>query len=213
MENLNKTQKLIFIIIATFMLLVIGYYFMHKTKQYDSYEITEMVQEDKNSEDSNNNLKEELPNTIVVHITGAVEEEGIVFVVEGSRIIDVITKAGGTRVDAELSNVNLAYMVKDGQKIYIPSIHDEEIQKEIIDNSSGENIIIDGDILESGGMVNINKANQTELETLSGIGPSTALKIIEYRKQNGEFKNIEDVMNVPGIGESKFELIKDDICI
>ena len=63
------------------------------------------------------------------------------------------------------------------------------------------------------GKVNINTAKQTELETLSGIGPSTALKIINYRQENGNFKTIEDIKNVPGIGESKFENIKESICV
>ena len=129
----------------------------------------------------------------------------------GSRIVDVIEAAGGTTIDADLSRVNLAYMVTDGQKIYIPSIYDEDDEIEIIENSSGENIVVDGGTLQMDGIVNINKATQTELETLTGIGPSTALKIIEYRRENGEFRNIEEIMDVPGIGQSKFDAIKNHI--
>lgn len=76
----------------------------------------------------------------------------------------------------------------------------------------GENIIIE-DIETSTSLININTASQTELETLTGIGPSTALKIINYRKEAGKFKTIEDIKNVPGIGEAKFEAIKDQICV
>lgn len=81
-----------------------------------------------------------------------------------------------------------------------------------ISQDIGENIIVDN-IKTAINLVNINKATQSELETLSGIGPSTALKIINYREENGEFKKIEDIKNVPGIGEAKFETIKAQICV
>ena len=81
-----------------------------------------------------------------------------------------------------------------------------------ITENIGENIIIE-DITTNTRLVNINTATQTELEALSGIGPSTALKIIQYRNENGKFKSIEDIKNVPGIGDSKFEAIKNEICV
>ena len=104
-------------------------------------------------------------------------------------------------------------MVQDGQKIYIPSINDDG-NTEKITEGAGENIIEeDGNNISTNIKVNINTANQTELETLNGIGPSTALKIINYRKQNGNFEKIEDIKNVPGIGENKFDNIKNNICL
>ena len=211
MENLNKTQKIVLITIATLMLLVIGYYFMQKTNKYDTFEMDGMLKNNSSPQNGFENPKTQ-EEIVVIHITGAVKEEGVFSIPEGSRIIDVIEEAGGIEIDAELSRVNLAYKVSDGQKIYIPSIYDEETE-EVVSSLSGENIIVDGNTGENRGLVNINKATQTELETLTGIGPSTALKIIEYRKQNGEFKNIEEIMNVPGIGQSKFEAIKNNICI
>lgn len=81
-----------------------------------------------------------------------------------------------------------------------------------ITENIGENIIIE-DITTNTRLVNINMATQTELEALSGIGPSTALKIIQYRNENGKFKSIEDIKNVPGIGDSKFKAIKNEICV
>lgn len=95
--------------------------------------------------------------------------------------------------------------------MYIPSIYDEE-EKELITENIGENIIEDF-LIKPDSKININTATQTELEILTGIGPSTALKIINYRKENGKFKNIEDIKNVPGIGESKFQAIKENICV
>ena len=82
----------------------------------------------------------------------------------------------------------------------------------IVVEGNGEGIVIEGDETKTN-LININKATQTELEILTGIGSSTALKIIEYRKQNGNFKKIEDIMEVPGIGESKFEAIKSSITV
>ncbi|MCL2341749.1 MAG: helix-hairpin-helix domain-containing protein [Firmicutes bacterium] len=147
--------------------------------------------------------------TIIVHITGSVKVAGVISLKEGDRIIDAIDKAGGITEDADLSKVNLAYVLQDGQKVYIPSLQDDEIIKTVTDGS-GDDVIADG---ESNNIVNINRATEAELETLSGIGPSTALKIIEYRKENGSFKKIEDLMNVPGIGQAKFDAIKSKITI
>ena len=159
---------------------------------------------------STQNKEEKIEEEIVVHITGQVANEGIIRIKKDSRIADVIEKAGGTTKEADLSKVNLAYQVKDGQKIYIPNINDKEVQKHI-EEDAGENIIVEEK--ESGNKVNINTATQAELETLSGIGPSTALKIINYRIENGEFKQIEDLKEVPGIGDSKFESLKEAICV
>ena len=207
MENLNKTQKVIIAIIAVIMLLVIGYYIMHGTKQYNTFEATDAIQKNETVETSK--IPDE-QKTIIVHITGGVRTEGIIQLKEGDRIADAIDEAGGITDDADLSQVNLAYVLQDGQKIYIPRIQDQEIMK-VVTDGSGDDVIIDGET--NNNIVNINRANQTELETLIGIGPSTALKIIDYRKQNGEFKKKEELMNVPGIGESKFEAIKDNITI
>ena len=111
-----------------------------------------------------------------------------------------------------LSKINLAYAVQDGQKIYVPCIDDED-KVNTIENEAGENIVQENEKDTKSNKVNINTATQTELETLNGIGTSTALKIINYRNENGKFKKVEDIKNVPGIGESKFENIKDSISV
>ena len=197
MENLNKKQKIIFIGLIIIMILVIGYYVIqsNQTAEFDINSAIQTSQQEVIQKNTN----------IIVHITGCVENEGIVELEEGSRIADAIEASGGLTLDANLENVNLAYQLQDGQKIKIPSnIEDEEdtVQEEIIisDEQNEEEI-------------NINIATQTELETIPGIGPSTALKIIEYRTKNGKFKTIEDIKNVSGIGEAKFETIKDYICV
>ena len=128
---------------------------------------------------------------------------------ENSRIEDVIEKAGGLTEDADITNVNLAFIVEDGVKIRIPSTNDKD-EIDIVTESSGSEVIDENDET-SNGLININKASQAELETLNGIGPSLALKIIEYREQNGKFKTISDIKNVSGIGENKFNNIRDFI--
>ena len=99
----------------------------------------------------------------------------------------------------------------DGQKIYIPSIYDKD-DISYIYNDAGQNILV-SDGSSSTLVININSATQTDLETLPGIGSSTASKIIDYRTKNGKFKKIEDLMNISGIGEAKFNNIKDYISI
>lgn len=210
MEILNKKQKILLALIGGIMILFIGYYIIQKTENYN-YKELETFKDNNPIENSNNSNEEEIiDEEIVVHITGEVKNEGIIKTYKNARLSEVIEKAGGATETANLSEVNLAYSVKDGQKIYIPNIDEEELEGYITEEA-GNNVIVE--TLEKEEKVNINTASQTELETLSGIGPSTALKIINYRKEKGEFKTIEDLKNVQGIGESKFESIKEDICV
>lgn len=202
MKNLKK------IIILGVVFLGIVIYIIYKTisnKEYDeiyydefrNIEQHEKVQEEKKS--------------IFLHITGEVKNPGIIKIDVNSRVADAIEAAGGVTDNANLDKINLAYVLSDGQKLYIPSIYDEE-KKEIITEEIGEKIIEEFSIKQNS-KININTATQTELETLTGIGPSTAIKIINYRKENGKFKHLEEIKNVPGIGENKFQLIKDEICV
>lgn len=205
MENLNTKQKIIIGVIAIAMVLTIGYYFIQEfTSQEPEFETLEEAQ--------NETQTEKLEKEIKVHVAGCVEEEGIFTLKEGDRIADAIDAAGGLTSDANIKDINLAYTLKDGQKIYIPSNIEEEVA--YVTSQTGEQIITSGSSNEeasASGKININTATQTELETLSGIGPSTAQKIIDYRNTNGDFENIEDIKNVPGIGDAKFESIKDSI--
>ena len=154
---------------------------------------------------------------VIIHITGSVKNPGIVKLKEGSRIEDAIESAGGLTENADITKVNLAYVVEDGTKIKIPSASEEDIgDEDIIDSKSGDNIIIEENTVPSNNStqtININKATEKEFETLPGIGPSLASKIIEYRNQNGKFESIEDIKNVNGIGDNKYEKIKDLITV
>lgn len=216
MDILNKKQKIIFIIVVIFILLFIGGYIINKANEVvytelenDSNEFeSDIIENETNDEKGGLEDKE-----IIIHITGAVKKQGIVKTKQGSRISDVIDVAGGINDKADLSKINLAYIVQDGQKIYVPSMDDDEDTDTIVEDA-GVNVIKDGtDSSNKKGKININKASQTELEALTGIGPSTALKIVNYRNSNGNFKTIDDIKNVPGIGGSKFKNIKNDICV
>ena len=206
MEFLNKKQKTFLTIIGFIVLVFIGCYIFNKTENINKIEL--------DTEDMIYEIEEEtiIDDKIKVHITGEVQNEGIIETEKNARIADVIEEAGGTTEEADLSKINLAYAVKDGQKIYIPNI-EENVEEPYITDEAGDGILPEEDFNSKHEKVNINTAKQTELETLSGIGPSTALKIINYRNENGDFKSIEDLKNVPGIGDSKFEAIKEDICI
>src|SRR5699024_8534870 len=133
---------------------------------------------------------------------GEVKKEGIVYLEASSRIVDAIKEAGGATKEADLSQINLAYELQDGQKIYIPN-KNEKIS-EYITMSSGNNVIIEennssAETERKENKVNINTANVNELDNLPGIGPSLAQRIIEYREENGNFKSIEELQNVKGI--------------
>lgn len=151
---------------------------------------------------------------IVVHITGQVQKTGIVVLPEGARIADAIEKSGGLTKNANLDKVNLAYLLEDGQKIYIPSKYDKD-DVAYISSENGNGVIIENTNSQqkANKKVNINTASQGDIEVLPGIGPSIASKIIEYRQQNGKFKKLDDLKNVKGIGDAKFNIIKDYVVV
>ena len=186
-------------------------YFINNKNQTNNIEL------DENILVSNQNTKQMSQDTeeiVIVHITGSVKNPGIVKLKEGSRIEDAIEAAGGLTENADISNVNLAYVLDDGTKIKIPNLDDEDIgDEDVLSKDSGEGIIQEDEKTTNTNIVNINKATENELSTLPGIGNSLATRIVEYRKQNGNFKTIEDIKNVSGIGESKFANIKDFISI
>lgn len=163
--------------------------------------------------EKNGNQEKNKEQEIYIHIIGEVKNQGIIVLKKGDRICDAIEKAGGITENADLSKVNLAYVLSDGQKLRIPNINDKNENISYISVESGDNNVVEGGngSMKNGGKININNASQTELETITGIGPSIAAKIIQYREKNGKFKKVEDLRNVSGIGESKFEGMKDEV--
>ena len=204
MVELSKNEKIVICIILLIIISIIGYYIYKKINNNESYieEDDSYIAENFIEIENETNINKSEDN-IIIHIAGCVENEGVYEIKKDSRISDAVEIAGRLTSDANTKVINLAQKLSDGQKIYIPNINED------IEKYEDENI----NLFNYDDLVNINTANQTELETLPGIGPSTADKIIKYRKENGNFENIEDIKNVSGIGDAKYENIKDKICI
>lgn len=209
-------KKIILYSILLIIVIIVGIFLIYiEENNKNKGDIIEQINEENNNVETNNknniedsienNTENEIENKIVIHIIGQVVNPGIVKIKEGARVIDAIEKAGGILEEADLTKINLAYILEDGEKIYIPSVNDKE--EEYISSNNGENKS------QEKLMVNINTATQAQLEKLPGIGSSIATRIINHRKENGKFQDITEIKNVSGIGESKFNNIKNYICI
>ena len=214
MENLKESlKKNISIIIMLVAILIIGIV-LYK-KEEGTHDVQNIFDEIENNINVVESVVTEETKQIAVHITGEVKKSGVIYLKEGSRIIDAIEKAGGTTKNADLGKVNLAYVLQDGQKVYIPNKKNNA--SVYISENSGQDVIDNGNTNtkteNKRKKININTANKEELQSISGIGPALAEKIVSYRNSNGKFKKVEDLKNVNGIGESKYRNIKDSICI
>ena len=220
LDSLSKKQKIFFFIILAIMVIVIIYYIysnLYKNEfnfSYDNNILNEndLIEISNDIPNSNINTLDtnEISNLIIVYVCGAVKENKVVTLKENSRICDAIDAVGGLNKDADLTNINLAYILEDGEKIYIPK-KGEEILNNSSPTSQTSSYSTSSSSYTKNNKININKATQTELETIPSIGPSTALKILNYREKNGKFSKIEDIKNVSGIGNAKYEKIKDYI--
>ncbi|HEX9332781.1 MAG TPA: ComEA family DNA-binding protein [Anaerolineales bacterium] len=141
---------------------------------------------------------------VIVYITGAVPRPGVYALPKDARVQDAISAAGGFLAEAEKSQINLAALLEDGEKLDIPYI---EGASPILGTPGPTVVAVTTEL------ININTASAAELDTLPGIGPTTAQKIIQYREQNGPFINAEDIVNVSGIGPGTYERIKDLITV
>ncbi len=152
--------------------------------------------------DYDNSIKD--VNMITIHISGEVNNPGIVNIESDKRLSDAVDKLGGVTENADLNNINLAMKIEDAKHYIIPKIGEEIKNNESINNENN-NI--------GSNKVNINNATIEDLDKLPGIGEATANKIINYREENGDFKSIEELKNVNGIGSKKYEQIKDEITL
>ena len=212
MKYINKKQKIVLFIIIIITLGIA--YYTYTIKINDQFNIEEQNLEVEENKIEESNKIEEETTKIVVHVSGAVRNEGIVELKEKSRIADAIEMVGGVTEDAYMKDVNLATILEDGMKIYIPTKEEVEKQRENTNDSVSKDTNLDiynnsSNTRKKNNKVNINTASKEELDTLPGIGESTANKIINYRKENGKFKTIEEIKEVSGIGDSKYEQIKN----
>ena len=219
MKYINKKQKIVLFIIIIITLGIA--YYTYTIKINDQFNIEEQNLEVEENKIEESNKIEEETTKIVVHVSGAVRNEGIVELKEGivelkekSRIADAIEMVGGVTEDAYMKDVNLATILEDGMKIYIPTKEEVEKQRENTNDSVSKDTNLDiynnsSNTRKKNNKVNINTATKEELDTLPGIGESTANKIISYREEKGNFKSIEEIKEVSGIGDSKYEQIKN----
>ncbi|MGP3779790.1 helix-hairpin-helix domain-containing protein [Halanaerobium saccharolyticum] len=209
-----KNKKLIFIFLAA-LLLVLGYY------NQEGEKVTEL--------DSKNNLQvlktgsfpqnasaEPADKSIVVHLAGAVKNAGVYKLDKNDRLVDLIKAAGGLTENADLTKLNLAEKLFDGQKLIVADKSKNNDFKKIGNSNieSTEEIVI-GNYSNSkhSSLININQASQSQLEELSGIGPSKAAAIIKYRDENSYFSSKEDLLKISGIGEKTLENIRNEIVL
>jgi len=148
---------------------------------------------------------------LLIHVAGAVQHPGVYSLPRDSRVQDALNAAGGTLSEADLQAINLAAFVNDGDRIVIPIFRPTEptagqANIPVTPNPGSQKPL-------PGGIVDINSASQEELESLPGIGPVTAQKIITYRQTQGAFASIEDIQNVSGIGPITFDGLKDLITV
>ena len=148
---------------------------------------------------------------VYVDVDGAVASPGVYRLQGGARVSQAIDAAGGLTAEADVTGLNRASKITDGQKIYVPTVGEQQAAAAVDGAESGAATTPGAG--SSSGLVNINKASVAELQTLSGIGPSMAQSIIDERTKNGPFASVDDLMRVSGIGEKKLAKIKDCICV
>ncbi|MFF9562583.1 ComEA family DNA-binding protein [Leifsonia sp. NPDC014704] len=148
---------------------------------------------------------------LLLHITGAVREPGLVDLPAGSRVVDAVAAAGGAADDADIAAINLARPVADGEQLVVPRIGDPPPVGGAA--SSGSSAATGGAAGATGAPVNLNTATPAELETLPRIGPTLAQRIADWRASNGRFGAVTDLLKVSGIGQKLFDGLKDRVVV
>jgi len=212
MFNLSNQEKISIIVLVVIIIIGLGVILYKNT----AYKENVVINPSSDNLENNSTVKVD-SQPIIIHIVGAIKNPGVYKLKQNDRVIDAVKIAGGETEEANLDAINLAAFIKDGQKIIVPyrmyNKPNDEINGNISKNTEEVYYFNSSLSSSSSGKININTANTATLQTLSGIGPVLSDKIIEYRKENGLFGVIDDIKNVSGIGEKKFEGIKDLICV
>ena len=151
---------------------------------------------------------EEAAPELRVHVVGAVASPGVYGLAEGARVLDAVEAAGGFAAEADPAAINLAEPLSDGCKVTVPAVGEDDAGEEpaaVVEPA--------GASASGAGTVNINTATAEELQALPGVGEATAAAIVEDRERNGPFSSPEDIMRVSGIGEKKFERMRDMVAV
>ncbi len=208
MFNLSRQQKTVFLVIIAVLLVIFSWKLY--SKERNAITIVPAVNSSENSSEEENKIVEE--EVCIIHITGAINNPGVYQLNKGKRIIDAVEMAGGATEQANVDAVNLAAHIYDGQKIVIPFYIDdnEELNKQNISKSL---MYEQHQNSSNSELINLNTATSNQLETLPGIGPVLAKSILNHREKYGLFREIDDIQDVSGIGEKRFESIKEYITV
>lgn len=166
---------------------------------------------DASPDDDESSAKSSSAAEVYVDVDGAVVRPDVYRLKDGARVSQAIDAAGGLTAEADVTGLNRASKVADGQKIYVPKVGEQQAAAAV--GGAESSAATTPGAGSSSGLVNINTASAAELQTLSGIGPSMAQSIIDERTKNGAFASVDDLMRVSGIGEKKLAKIKDCICV
>lgn len=208
--TLSKREKILLFVIIILCIALSGTIYVSSQKS------SQFVFEDDEENNKQNEIKEaeeviKEPELIGIHIGGQVKNPGFIWIEDGKRLCDALYSVGGALPEADLDAVNLSKKLIDEEKIYIPQKGEIVGTTEIgLSNLQGT---VSGIGISADGKVNINTATQSELDTLPGIGETLAKRILDYRSTNGPFKSIEDIRNVNGIGQKKYDDMKDLITV
>ncbi|HAU32555.1 MAG: Competence protein ComEA helix-hairpin-helix repeat protein [Desulfotomaculum sp. 46_296] len=208
MFQLERRQQLVILIIAAVLLFGAGYKYacwqQSKAETNSNNTVVQSENEDKNS----------FPREIKVHVAGAVQKPGVYKLGADCRVSDAVSMAVALPA-ADINSLNLAAPVTDGQKITVPELRQAVPtgNSALFSAPAGSSQSTEKSNITQGGLININTADQTEIESLPGIGPALAGRIIQYREENGPYRVPEDIKNVSGIGEKRYEEMKDKITV
>lgn len=213
MDWLRKNKKFLIIVIGgIFLLLLYRFYpiLMQKNEEEDYLQQADFFAEGEETSVEANMIEEEEKVTVMlIDVKGAVKNPGVYEAREGDRVNDIILKAGGILEKGEKNAVNFAMKVSDEMIIYVPFIGEEEDGALMTEASNQAQTSSSS----KEGLININKASETELLQIPGVGPAKATAIIEYREQNGGFSAKEDMKKISGIGEKTYEKLEAFITI
>lgn len=152
----------------------------------------------------------EKPNKIYVEIKGSIAQPNVYQVAADARINDLVKLAGGLTKDADSRQINLAQPLQDGMSIYVPKKGEDLLVQEQTDPPATSSAIGEAGVPNK---INLNQADATQLQQVSGIGPKKAADIIDYRQKDGPFKSVDELTNVNGIGEKTLANIRDELCV
>ncbi|GAG66175.1 unnamed protein product [marine sediment metagenome] len=209
MFNLSNQEKITIILLLILIIVGVGIVLNKNINREDNF----IVNRASDISENNPTMQIEIP-PVIIHIAGAVKNPGVYQLKSTDRIVDALKIAGGASEEASLDLINLAALLKDGQKIIIPYKTYSETGEEINTNTySYVSSAYSSSSVSTSAKININTADANMLQILPGIGPVLSERIIEYRNQNGLFGVIDDIKDVSGIAEKKYEGIKDLICV